>query len=72
MGGHDIPEKVVRRRFHKGIKNFLIHYEAVVDSWMLFDNSGKAPHLIAEEKSGKVEILDQQLYGRILKLAEGR
>ena len=72
MGGHDIPEEVVRRRFHKGIENFLKHYRSVVDSWMLFDNSGTVPHLIAEEKSGKAKILDQQLYSRILKLVEGR
>lgn len=70
MGGHDIAEKVVRRRFHKGIENFFKRYRAVVDSWMLFDNSGSAPHLIAEEKSGKTEIADPKLYEQILKLVE--
>ena len=70
MGGHDIAEKVVRRRFHKGIKNFFKHYRQVLDSWILFDNSGEAPHPIAEEKSGKLKILDRELYDRILKLVE--
>ena len=72
MGGHDIAEKVVRRRFHKGIQNFLKYYRAVVDSWMLFDNSGSAPRLIAEEKLEKTVIADQKLYGEILKLEEGQ
>ena len=70
MGGHDIAENVARRRFHKGIQNFLKHYRTIVDSWMLFDNSGRTPHLIAEEKLGKLAVVDQTLYGDILKLAE--
>ncbi len=70
MGGHDVAEPVVRRRFHRGIANFLRHYQAVVDSWMLFDNSGSVPHLIAENKLGKTEILDRELYGRILEVKE--
>src|SRR3989338_8662875 len=70
MGGHDIAEKVVRRRFHKGIQNFLNYYRTIVDSWMLFDNSGSVPHLIAEEKTGKTIISDQELYEEILKLEE--
>lgn len=70
MGGHDIAEKVVRRRFHKGIENLFKHYRATVDSWMLFDNSGSTPQPVAEEKSGELKIFDQELYGRILKLGE--
>jgi len=71
MGGHDISEHTVRRRFHKGIRNFLKRYRSVTDSWMLFDNSGTTPRLIAEEKVGITRILDRQLYSHILKLAEG-
>ncbi len=72
MGGHNIPEEVVRRRFHKGIKNFFQHCRTVVDSWMLFDNSGSTPQFIAEEKRGELRILDKELYDRVLKLAEGK
>lgn len=68
MGGHDISEKVVRRRFHKGIRNFFKLYKPILDSWMLFDNSGNAPHDIAKEESGKLEIFDRKLYDRVLKL----
>ncbi len=70
MGGHDIAEPVVRRRFHRGITKFLKYYRGIVDSWMLFDNSGSAPHLIAEHKLGKTRIADISLYRWILQLGE--
>ena len=72
MGGHDIGEDVVRRRFHRGIANFLKHYQALVDSWMLFDNSANVPRLIAEGKLGETRIVDRELYSRILQLREGQ
>lgn len=70
MGGHAIAERVVRRRFHKGLVNFLTRYRAVVDSWMLFDNSGSVPHRIAEEKAGTMMVYDRALYRRILAAVE--
>lgn len=72
MGGHHIAEKVVRRRFHKGIRNFFKQYKQVLDSWMLFDNSGSIPHRIAEERAGVLKNFDQKLYEKILKLSEER
>ncbi|MBI3306531.1 MAG: zeta toxin family protein [Candidatus Omnitrophica bacterium] len=72
MGGHNISEKVVRRRFHKGIKNFFSLYETILDSWMLFDNSENAPRLIAEEKMDKIIVEDAVSYKRILELAEAK
>lgn len=71
-GGHDIPEKVVRRRFHKGIENLFRDYRSALDSWILFDNSGNIPLEIAEEKQGKLKIYNRNLYEKILKLAEGK
>ena len=70
MGGHDITEKFVRRRFYKRIKNFFKHYRQVLDSWILFDNSGDVPYQIAEQKSGALKIFDPERYDRILTLAE--
>ena len=45
-GGHDIPEKTIRRRFIKGMANFNNVYAPIVDSWTLYNNSGDAPVLI--------------------------
>jgi predicted ABC-type ATPase len=71
MGGHAIPETVVRRRFHKGITNFLKHYRTIADSWMLFDNSGDSPYLVVEKEAGKVKAYDSGRYSQIMALAEG-
>ncbi len=47
-GGHDVPEPVIRRRFHAGWRNFEHVYRDLVDAWAVFDNSGDAPQLVAE------------------------
>lgn len=46
-GGHDVPEPVVRRRFDRSIRNFLTRYRQLADLWVLFDNSGMSPEIIA-------------------------
>ena len=46
QGGHDIPEAVIRRRFHAGITNFHELYKPLVDGWKLYDNSGEGPILV--------------------------
>lgn len=46
QGGHHIPEDVILRRFSAGMDNFQSVYSQRVDSWALFDNSGKAPVLM--------------------------
>jgi predicted ABC-type ATPase len=43
QGGHAVPEDVIRRRFAAGWRNFRAHYMRLVDSWVLYDNSGDQP-----------------------------
>jgi predicted ABC-type ATPase len=47
QGGHSVPEEVVRRRFESGLRNFHAIYKSLANSWMLYDNSGATPRLIA-------------------------
>ncbi len=42
-GGHNIPEDVIRRRFHSGLRNFEDIYRELVDEWKLYDNTGFIP-----------------------------
>ena len=42
-GGHNVPEAAVRRRFDRSIRNFLLTYRPLGDSWTLFNNSGATP-----------------------------
>ena len=51
-GGHDVPEPVVRRRFHAGRRNFEHVYRGLVNEWAEYDNSGNLPELLAEESRG--------------------
>jgi len=39
MGGHAVPEPVIRRRYRAGLKNFFNLYRPIADSWRLYDNS---------------------------------
>lgn len=47
-GGHDVPDEVVRRRFHAGWRNFREVYRDIVDHWALYDLSEGFPRIIAE------------------------
>jgi len=65
-GGHHIPEAIVRRRFGRSLPNFLRVYKPLADSWTIFDNSGDVPQMIAFKESGKLEILDPNLFNILL------
>ncbi|MFC1637053.1 zeta toxin family protein [Planctomycetota bacterium] len=71
QGGHDVPVQDVLRRFDRSIRNFFTLYQSLADSWMLFDNSGVIPVLIAKGKNGKVKILNKLLYDRITQGIKG-
>jgi predicted ABC-type ATPase len=66
QGGHDIPESVVRRRFGRSIQNFLVHYRPLADKWILFDNSGAAPAVVALEEQRELRIMEPDLYAALL------
>lgn len=65
--GHAIPDATVRRRFGRSLTNFFRLYKPLADSWTIFDNSGDIPKMVAFEESGKVEILDSDLFNNLLK-----
>lgn len=48
QGGHDVPEEVIRRRYLAGWRNFQQLYKGLVDSWIVYDNSGEKPVLLYE------------------------
>lgn len=68
-GGHDVPVTDVRRRFRRSVANFFKVYRPLLDSWTLFDNSTTRPSLIAEEKDGKLTVVDAELFAEIHKTA---
>ena len=50
-GGHNVPEDVIIRRYHRGWENFQKYYKHLVDAWVVFDNSKEIPEIL-EEKNG--------------------
>lgn len=64
QGGHNVPEDVIRRRFERGLSNFFTLYQAVADSWQVFDNSQLAgPRLIASGRStSRIEVMDEDFW----------
>lgn len=43
LGGHNVLEDVIRRRYVAGLRNFETVYKLLVDEWILYDNSGNKP-----------------------------
>jgi predicted ABC-type ATPase len=60
-GGHTIPENVIRRRYDKGLHNFLM-YAAVADDWYIYDNSGAGYELVAKRVNNEEEIINFELF----------
>lgn len=48
LGGHDVPDEVVIRRFHAGLRQFKEVYQYEVDFWRWYDNSGDEWRLTGE------------------------
>ncbi len=61
-GGHHVPDDDVRRRYRRGISNFLTVYRSLADFWILFENSGTWPREFAFARGGAETILDSETY----------
>jgi predicted ABC-type ATPase len=64
-GGHDVPSADIRRRFKRSLENFVKLYQPILDSWMLFNNTGSIPQLIAKKKNSHIEIVDNTIFEKI-------
>ena len=67
LGGHDVPEEAIRRRYARGLKNFFELYRPLATSWRLYDNSGRSkPRLVADRLSArKLRVVDSSAGTRI-------
>ncbi len=60
-GGHKIPEDVIERRYHKGLRNFS-SYAAEADDWYIYDNSGSEYELVAKSTNNGEKIINFELF----------
>jgi len=66
-GGHDVPERDVRRRFDRSLPNLLTLYRPLCDTVHFFDNSSDVPRLVFKDEAGKTTVLDPTVYTEILR-----
>ena len=61
-GGHNVPERDVRRRFARTLGNLFTLYRPLLDTLHFFDNATESPRLVFKEEAGKTTIEDAVLY----------
>lgn len=58
LGGHDVPEPVIRRRYRSSITHFLKVYAPQADLWWLYDNERTGePSLVASKIEGAAPVV---------------
>lgn len=72
-GGHDVPERIIRRRYQKGVENLFKLFIPVSDFWMVVDNSENPFKLIAEGvKENKKIVYQSETWEIINDIAYGK
>lgn len=64
-GGHFIPEKIIRRRFKRGLHNFFNLFLPIFDNWLFINNSGDEYEVIAEGTYGEEEVGNHKLWNTL-------
>lgn len=62
QGGHNVPDRDVRRRYGRTLGNLFNLYRPVLNTLRVFDNSTSEPRLIFEDEDGQTTIYDANLY----------
>ena len=58
IGGHEIPESTIRRRYTRGLVNFREKYSCIVDRWVVYDaSSASGSDPIAKMESGVADVI---------------
>ena len=73
LGGHDVPEAVVRRRYRRGLRNFFELYQPLATTWRVYDSAvSDDPFLIASGSGQRVaNVTDLATWARIRRGAYG-
>jgi predicted ABC-type ATPase len=71
LGGHDVPEATIRRRFGRGLRNFFQLYLPLATTWRVYDNSavGSLKLIASGRVKGPTRILDAKAWKDILDAA---
>ena len=61
LGGHDVPEDDIRRRFERSRKHFIEDYVPLADEWGLWDNQLPPVMQIADSTTHSLEELQTMI-----------
>ena len=68
LGGHSVPDDVVRRRYAAGLRNVCGLYRPIVSTWQIYDNSDlHGPRIIAMGEGDTTQISEADLWGNIVR-----
>lgn len=67
LGGHNVPETDIRRRYVSGLRNFFCLYQPLTTTWRFYDNSDPSgPRLVARGKGARTTAVgDERLWTHI-------
>jgi len=58
-GGHDVPERDIRRRYDRSTRNFLEVYMHLANTWEVYDSSSDNVRLIASGDGDELAVMDR-------------
>ena len=68
MGGHDVPDGTVRRRYARSVSNFLTLYLPLANDWTVYDNSStKQAKMTASFANGILNVLEPKPWLKLQK-----
>jgi predicted ABC-type ATPase len=73
LGGHDVPEAMVRRRYRRGLRNFFELYQPIATMWRVYDSAVSDDPLLIAAGSGQTvaDVTDLAAWERIRRGAYG-
>lgn len=67
LGGHSVPDEVVRRRYAAGLRIFFELYRPLMSTWQVYDNSDlRGPRLIARGQGDATVVSQADLWANIV------
>ena len=64
-GGHNVPERDVRRRFTRTLGNLFGLYRPLLGTLHFFDNGSDKPHLVFSDQARQITVSDAALYEQL-------
>lgn len=72
LGGHGVPEKTIRQRYTRSLRNFFALYLPLANTWQVYDNTqaGLTRMIAFRNEAGDESIGDQSLWAKMQEAAK--